>query len=144
MNRLRHLPLDTIRTLKDEEAEKKQNNKGLDCHLFSYIFHSFVLLHPGLYSCPDKVKFCNNFSQGELNFRQLMRGNSIFCCGESRKKSQNLFFFLQIGIWQGEILLLGNFPRRNSHFPQFLSGETSSVVSDSSYLPKWKQTEKIN
>jgi len=94
-----------------------------------------------LYFPPRGIAFPPNQS-GEIRFSLVgnLGKNNLFCS-----------FFFKLELFQGEIFVLGNFPRRNSHFPHekfpfppFLSGETSTVVSHSSDLPKWKQIEKIN
>ena len=168
---------DTTRTLSDEEAEKTHKlTKDWPVICYPIFFHAFFLLHglflfsgqiqslleflPGgnwifggefemflisrlkkLYFPPRGIAFPPNQS-GEIRFSLVgnLGKNNLFCS-----------FFFKLELFRGEIFVLGNFPRRNSHFPHekfpfppFLSGETSSVVSHSSDLPKWKQIEKIN
>ena len=178
------MPVNTTRTLKDEEAEKKHKlTKDWPVICYPIFFHAFFLLH-GLFLFSGQIQslleflpggnwifwgefeMFLNFSQRRLNFslEEIVfppRGIAFppNQSGEIRFSlvgnlgKNNLFcsFFFKLELFRGEIFVLGNFPRRNFYFPHekfpfppFLSGETSSVVSHSSDLPKWKQIEKIN
>ena len=70
------------------------------------------------------------------------RSNKIrFHLWEIQKK---ITFFLHSKFnFYGKFYFWGNFPRRNSHFPLFLSRETSSVVSQFSNLQKRKQRKML-
>ena len=177
------MPVNTTRTLKDEEAEKKHKlTKDWPVICYPIFFHAFFLLH-GLFLFSGQIQSLDflpggnwifwgefemflNFSQRRLNFSfeeivfppegnciypQPIRGNSIFSRGESRKKSPFLFVFLQIGIIPGEIFVLGNFPRWNSHFPHkkfpfppFLSGEEKKArMQQKESMKKNRKTDNL-
>ena len=65
------MPVNTTRTLKDEEAEKK-HKLTKDWPVICYpIFFFFIMLSiccMAFFSSTDKFEVCWNFSQGELDF----------------------------------------------------------------------------